>query len=84
MDVPFWENQSYFSISHLQRKKEREKDNFWDIYVPLHIIILSKFYLSNFFFSYFSKIQTQEKSMQDITNQRNPSQSLLSIDVSQT
>ena len=27
MDVSFWENQSYFSISHLQRKKERE-DNF--------------------------------------------------------
>lgn len=28
MDVSFWENQSYFSISHLQRKKEREEDNF--------------------------------------------------------
>ena len=28
MDASFWENQSYFSISHLQRKKEREEDNF--------------------------------------------------------
>ena len=83
-DVSFWENQSYFGINHLQSKKEREEYNFWDIYVPLYNIILSKFHLSNFFFSYFSKILTQEKSIQDIINKGNLNQPLLSIDVSQT